>query len=40
VGGTFKELESYPIIIDGEKDHVHLSVSLSRKRAFLKKIGY
>jgi len=37
VGGTCKEIESYPIIIGGEKDHEHLLVFLSRKMAFLKK---
>ncbi len=36
LGGTCKELESYPIIIGGEKDHVHLLVSLSRKMALMK----
>ncbi len=36
LGGTCKELESYPIIIGGEKDHVHLLVLLSRKMALMK----
>ena len=24
LGGTCKELESYPVIIVGEKDHIHI----------------
>ena len=39
-GGTCKELESYPIIIGGEKDHVHLLVSLSRKMALMKLVEF
>jgi len=31
LGGTCKKLESFPVIIGGEKDHMHLLVSLSRK---------
>ena len=36
LGGTCKKLESYPVIIGGEKDHVHLLVLLSRKMALMK----
>ena len=35
LGGTCKELESYPIIIGGVSDHVHLLVNLSRKMALM-----
>ena len=36
LGGTCKELECLPVIVGGEKDHVHLLVMLSRKIALMK----
>ena len=36
LGGICKKLECYPIIIGGDKDHVHLLVLLSRKIALMK----
>lgn len=35
LGGTCRELESFPIIVGGDKDHVHLLVNLSRKIALM-----
>jgi len=35
LGGTCRELESYPIVIGGVNDHVHLLVNLSRKMALM-----
>ena len=36
LGGICKKLECYPIIIGGDKDHVHLLILLSRKMALMK----
>lgn len=35
LGGTCRDLESYPIIVGGYINHVHLLVNLSRKMALM-----